>query len=94
MAVNNKSKQPTEIAANSVVTEEGITTIGVQGQTCPGYLLTINKATDALPEGTNARLLISYPLSGEDVAAWCHSRNIEYPGTTQSDGLWIVRIRK
>lgn len=91
---NRKSKQTAGITANSVVTEEGITTIDVRGQTCPGYLLAINKATDALPQGTHARLLISYPPCGDDVAAWCQARHIEYLGTTQADGLWMIRIRK
>lgn len=91
---NRKSKQTVGIAANTVVTENGITTIDVRSQTCPGYLLAINKTTDALPESTDARLLISYPPCGDGVAAWCQSRNIEFLGTEQSDGLWIIRICK
>ncbi len=82
------------INANSVVVENGLATIDVRGQTCPGYLLAINKAVEALPAGTPARLLISYPPCGDDVAAWCDARQIAYLGISRSDGMWVVEIRK
>jgi len=89
-----KSKEKPEIKANSVVIENGVATIDVSGQTCPGYLLAINKAVDKLPEGTKAKLVIGYPPCGDDVGAWCKARDIEYLGMSQVNGSWIIEIRK
>ena len=83
-----------EIKANSVVIENGVATIDVRGQTCPGYLLAINKAVDGLPADTPlARLIISYAPCGNDVRAWCKARAIEYRGISQKDGTWTIEIR-
>lgn len=89
-----KGKEKAEIVANSVEIDNGVATIDVRGQTCPGYLLAINKAVDALPADTRAaKLLISYPPCGEDVAAWCKARHIEYAGISQGEGVWLIEIR-
>lgn len=89
-----RNKHKPEIRANSVTMENGEAVIDVRGQTCPGYLLAINKAVAQLAPGTTARLLISYPPCGEDVVHWCREREIEYLGTSSENGLWTVRIRK
>ncbi len=86
-------KQP-RIEANSVILKDGVAMIDVRGQTCPGYLLAINKAVEALPFGTTAQLMISYPPCGNDVGAWCKARSIEFVGISQQDGIWVVEIRK
>ena len=80
--------------ANSVSIENDITIIDVRGQTCPGYLLAINKAVESLTPDTSARLLITYPPCGEDVQAWAKERNIEYQGIEQENNMWVIRIRK
>jgi TusA-related sulfurtransferase len=89
-----KLNEKSGIRANSVVIENGVATINVLGQTCPGYLLAINKAVEALPDGTKAKLVIGYPPCGDDVGAWCKARKIEYLGMSQSDGVWVIDIRK
>jgi len=90
-----KPKEPSRIRANSVVMrDDGVATIDVRGQTCPGYLLAINKAVEALPSGTTAQLLISYPPCGDDVGAWCKARSIEHLGTSPRDGIWVIEVRK
>lgn len=89
-----KTRERSRIKANSVVLQEGVATIDVRGQTCPGYLLAINKAVDALSSGTTARLLISYPPCGDDVEAWAVAKSVEYLGISQSDGTWVIEIRK
>lgn len=66
----------------------------MRGQTCPGYLLSINQAVDRLPSSTEARLLISYPPCGDDVQHWCREREIAFLGLEQKDGLWTIAIRK
>jgi len=74
--------------------EDGVAVIDVRGQTCPGYLLAIDRAVGALPSGTEAKLLISYPPCGEDVKAWCRERNIRFLDSMPADGFWTIRIRK
>lgn len=89
-----KAKKPSQIVPRSVFVEDGVAFIDVRGQTCPGYLLAINKAVEALPPGTTARLLISYPPCGDDVGAWCKARSIQYLGLSRSDGMWVIEIHK
>lgn len=74
--------------------EDGVANIDVRGQTCPGYLLAINRAVEALEPGTTARLLITYPPCGEDVHAWCKERGLTYHGISQEQGMWVIRIEK
>lgn len=90
---NKKTGKP-GIQANSVKLVDGVAEIDVRGQTCPGYLLAINKAVDALDSGTNAKLLTTYPPCGEDVKAWCKEKGMEYRGLMQSEGMWIINIKK
>ena len=88
-------KQPaTTIQADSVEFKDGIAIIDVRGQTCPGYLLAINKAVEQLDSGTTAKLLITYPPCGEDVKSWAKERDIDYQGIEQKTDMWIIRIRK
>jgi TusA-related sulfurtransferase len=91
---SRKPKEESQIQANSVVMEDGVAIIDVRGQTCPGYLLAINKAVEALSSGTTAKLVISYPPCGDDVGAWCKARQIEYMGIAQANGVWEIEIRK
>ena len=72
----------------------GVAVIDVRGQTCPGYLLAIDRAVEELPPGTDAKLLISYPPCGEDVKAWCRERKIRFIGSAPGEGEWEIRIRK
>lgn len=90
---NNKTIK-SGINANSVKVVNGVTEIDVRGQTCPGYLLAINKAVEGLDRGTEAKLLITYPPCGEDVKAWCREKKVEYLGLTEGNGMWIIRIKK
>lgn len=87
-------KSPPVISANSVTMEDGTAVIDVRGQTCPGYLLAINKAVETLDADTPARLLITYPPCGEDVKAWAKERHIEYLGMEQQTNMWVIHIRK
>ncbi len=74
--------------------EDGTAIIDVRGQTCPGYLLAINRAVEGLSEGTRARLLITYPPCGDDVRAWCRKRDIAFLGIAQERGMWVIEIQK
>ena len=90
----SKKKIKRRIEANSVVFHENHVDIDVRGQTCPGYLLAINKVVDTLEKGTKAHLLITYPPCGDDVKAWCKERDIEYLGIFQQDAMWVIHIQK
>lgn len=84
---------PSGIRAKQVSMTDGEAVIDVRGQTCPGYLLAINRAVDALPPGTPARLLITYPPCGDDVRAWCKARGIALLGLEARPDMTVVRIR-
>lgn len=85
---------PATLKTKCTVAEGGVMTIDVTGQTCPGYLLSINKAFDRLGPGASARLVTTYSPCSGDVEAYCKARGFEYVGACESDGAWIVEIRK
>jgi TusA-related sulfurtransferase len=85
---------PTGIKARSVDIVDGVAVIDVRGQTCPGYLLAINREVEKLLPGMKAQLLITYPPCGDDVKAWCKEKRVEYLGMEQGDGLWKISIQK
>jgi len=68
--------------------------VDVRGQTCPGYLLAIDRAVAALPQGTRVELLISYPPCGADVRTWCRERRIRFQGLSPQGNHWRIHIRK
>ncbi len=88
-----KNPQAT-IKAKCTVTANGVMTIDVTGQTCLGYLLSVNKAFDTLAPGASARLVTTYSPCSGDVEAYCKARGFEYLGTHESDGAWVIEIRK
>ncbi len=48
--------------------------VDVRGQTCPGYLLEIDRAVARIGPGARIDLLISYPPCGDDVRVWCEQK--------------------
>jgi len=72
----------------------GETAIDVRGQTCPGYLLAINRAMEDLTQGTEAHLLVDYPPCGDDVRAWTAEKGYAFLGFSHEDGTWHIRVRK
>jgi TusA-related sulfurtransferase len=82
------------ILSKTTVDENGLVTIDVRGQTCPGYLLSINLAVEKLQTGTGARLLITYPPCGDDIKAWAKEKNVTFLDLQQQEDMWIVHIRK
>ncbi|MEJ2141839.1 MAG: sulfurtransferase TusA family protein [Gammaproteobacteria bacterium] len=88
-----KQEQKSPIYASTTFAD-GVAIIDVRGQTCPGYLLAINRAVDDLALGTRAQLLITYPPCGDDVKAWSNERNIQYLGMRQDTDKWVIEIQK
>ena len=75
-------------------TGKGEYIVDVRGQTCPGYLLSINREVDAIEAGARVTLLISYPPCGDDVRVWCAEKGHVFLGLEQRDGNYLVSIRK
>jgi len=73
---------------------DGSVNIDVRGQTCPGYLLSINKAMDSLEYGKKAFLITTYAPCGDDVKAWCNERGYTYEGIVQEDNSWKIAVIK
>lgn len=92
--INNKLSHKPEIKANSISIVDGETVVDVRGQTCPGYLLAINKAVEPLTTGTPVRILLTYPPGGEDVNAWCREKDVEFIGVTQENDMWVIQLKK
>lgn len=83
------------IRANRIVADNaGAVAIDVRGQTCPGYLLAINRAVDELPPDTRADLWITYPPCGDDVHAWCKSRGIELLDIATGEDMTVITVHK
>ena len=83
-----------KIKATSVSLIDGVITIDVRGQTCPGYLLAINKEIEKLEKGTLVDLLISYAPCHGDVKAWCKEKGIAFEKIIENDGMWKITIKK
>lgn len=73
---------------------DGSVNIDVRGQTCPGYLLAINKAMDTLDQGKKAFLLTTYAPCGDDVKAWCTERGYTYDGIVVENAIWKIAVTK
>jgi TusA-related sulfurtransferase len=82
------------ITSKTSIDEYGVVSIDVRGQTCPGYLLSINKEVEKLKTGIEVRLLITYPPCGDDIKAWAKEKNVEFIDLQQQKDMWIVKIRK
>ncbi|WP_018877642.1 MULTISPECIES: sulfurtransferase TusA family protein [unclassified Thioalkalivibrio] len=74
--------------------EDGTVSIDVRGQTCPGYLLSINQAMDRLAPGTNAVLLTTYAPCGDDVNAWCKEKGYVFSGLSRDEDIWKIAVTK
>jgi TusA-related sulfurtransferase len=75
-----------------VYQHQGRTVVNVEGQTCPGYLLSINRAVDPLPKGTPVTITTSYAPCGADVEAWCREKGFTYETTSITGGKWSVQL--
>lgn len=90
-----RRKQPHKtIFADISNNPDGSVNIDVRGQTCPGYLLSINKAMDSLAVGKKAFLITTYAPCGDDVKAWCNEKGYTYEGIEQKDNRWEIGVTK
>ena len=92
-----KKKSPAKIngiRANSVAVINGETVIDVSGQTCPGYILAVNKAVTEIEKGSNICVMSTYPPCGDDVKSYCDQKGFEYLSSSIEDKKWKVRFKK
>lgn len=90
-----RKKEPYKtIFADITINIDGSVNIDVRGQTCPGYLLSINKAMDSLENGKKAFLITTYAPCGDDVKAWCNERGYTYDGIVQENNIWKIAVVK
>ena len=87
-----KVKSPGGVFANKVWEIDGEQVVDVRGQTCPGYLLAINRAVDQFSAGTRVRLWITYPPCGDDVQAWANSKGHRLIGMENEEELFVIRL--
>ncbi len=66
--------------------ESGTWLVDVRGQTCPGYLLDINRHVRAIGCGARVRLLVSYPPCAADVRAWCTEKGYRFRAVERVEG--------
>ena len=67
--------------------------IDVSGQTCPGYLLNINKKVKTLTSGTIVRILTTYIPCENDLKAWCKFNNFKFIDLTKNQGKYEVIVK-
>ena len=89
-----KRKSAGSLQVNSVTQAGATVVIDVRGQTCPGYLLAINKAVDELDAGTLAVLQTTYTPCVADIKAWCKERQLTFIDSEQQGNTFLIRIRK
>ncbi len=63
--------------------------IDVRGQTCPGYLLEIDRAVARIGPGERVELRISYPPCADDVRVWCAEKGHALHGIDAVEGGWF-----
>ena len=86
--------KPTGVSANAVLELEGTKVVDVRGQTCPGYLLAINRAMETFDPDTAVQLWITYPACGDDVQAWADSRGHVLHGISYETDRYVIRLNK
>jgi len=59
--------------------------VDVRGQTCPGYLLEIDRAVAEIGPDRRIDLLISYPPCGDDVRVWCEQKGHALHGIERTE---------
>jgi len=90
----NKGEPYRTILAEISTNDDGSVNVDVSGQTCPGYLLSINKAMDELEKGTRAHLLTTYAPCGDDVKSWCEKKGYTYESIVHDAGMWKIAVTK
>jgi len=88
-----RDQKSTGVSANLVSEVDGEKVVDVRGQTCPGYLLAINRAVDKFTPDTLAQLWITYPPCGDDVRAWAKARGHTMLGMEYQEGLFVIRLK-
>lgn len=81
------------IATASIIEKDGRVHIDVKRQSCPNYLVSIHRAVQSLPPGTEVKLFLTYGPGNGDVRVWCAARKIEILSMEENDGAWAIVIK-
>ena len=73
--------------------DDGSWEVDVRGQTCPGYLLDIDRHVAAIGRGRRVVLRISYPPCEADVRAWCREKGHDFVSVEAAAEGWRIFIR-
>lgn len=82
------------VALARVTEIDGIVHIDVKGQSCPNYLVSIQRAFESLPPGKEVKLFLTYGPGDGDVRAWCEARKILILGMEENNGTWAILLKK
>lgn len=66
--------------------------IDVRGQTCPGYLLSIDREVSKLKKSDNVFLLVSYLPCEDDVKVWCEEKGHKYVSSIRHELDFRIHI--
>ncbi len=69
-------------------------TLDVRGKQCPGPIVAVGQALDAMPEGQVLRVLASDCGFAADMPAWCRAAGHELLHVGPVDGSYVATIRK
>ena len=81
------------MATSTISEKDGMVHIDVKGQSCPNYLVSIQRAVQSLPPSTEARLFVTYGPGNGDVRVWCEARKIKILAMEESNGIWSIVIK-
>ena len=87
-------KRQVGVSPNEVLDSANGKVVDVRGQTCPGYLLAINRAMETFAAGTSVELWITYPACGDDVHAWASSRGHTLHGIDYENDRYVIRLTR
>ena len=86
-------RKPRQSSIGAKVSQrDGEVIVDVRGQTCPGYLLSINKAVATLPAHSRVTILTTYAPCGSDVEAWCREKEYRFRDLVEGSEGWEIRV--
>lgn len=90
-----KSSAEVPISTKARVSEvNGVAHIDVRGQSCPNYLISIDRAFASLPPGIEVKLFLTYGPGDQDVRMWCKTKKINILSMEEEKGTWTFLLKK
>ena len=93
MQTNTSAAKSPSLRPNSVQEINGELVVDVQEMNCPTYLLAVNNIVSSYKEGTQVRLLLTYPRCENEIKAWCHMKGYDFLGQDDMQENFSVRFK-